>query len=103
MGNIILLGQVSTVDKSNRTAKVSFYDKGAPYVSGDLKVLKNSSFIPEKDVPQRTEYEQGGGGYGLFDNHKHDIIIEPWLPNVGDYVLCIYLENGRDGFVIGGI
>ncbi|WP_143145338.1 hypothetical protein [Tepidibacter thalassicus] len=32
------------------------------------------------------------------------IKVYPWLPYVGQLVLCIYLPNGEsDGFVIGGI
>lgn len=35
--------------------------------------------------------------------HKHIVKVYPWLPYVGQMVLCVYLPNGGDGFVIGGI
>ncbi|MFI3254531.1 MAG: hypothetical protein R3Y63_09380 [Eubacteriales bacterium] len=102
--NMVRVGQVSSLDEPNRTAKVAFYDRGTTIVSGDLKILKNSSFIPAKGVPQRTENEAGGGGYAEYESHSHEVIISPWLPYVGDYVLCIYFgRSGGDGFVIGGL
>lgn len=30
--------------------------------------------------------------------------LTPWLPFIGQYVLCIFLPNGDgDGFILGGI
>lgn len=102
--NMVRVGTVSSVNKPERTAKVVFKDRGTEFVSGDLKVIKSPPFIPEKDVPQRTEYEAGGSGEAAFENHKHDLIITPWLPDVKETVLCLYLgaENG-DGFILGGL
>lgn len=103
--NIVRVGWVSSVNAAERTARVTFRDKGqSPVVSGNLKVLKNPPFIPAKDAPQRTETESGGSGDAAFAGHSHAVIIRPWLPSPGDFVLCIYLptEDG-DGFVIGGI
>ena len=95
--NIVRTGWVSSVNEAERTARVTFRDKGQePIVSGTLKVLKNA--------PQRTEEESGGGGDAAFASHSHAVIIKPWLPSPGDYVLCIYLPtDDGDGFVIGGI
>lgn len=102
--NIIRTGWVSSVDIPERTARVIFKDKCDTFVSGPLKVLKNPPWIPEYYAPYRTEYESGGSGDAAFESHKHDLIIKPWLPEVGDFVLCIFIPNGDgDGFVIGGI
>jgi phage baseplate assembly protein gpV len=103
--NMVRTGIVSSVNKKDRTARVTFADKGQePIVSGALKVLKNPPFIPAKDVPQQTETQSGGSGYAEFAAHKHDLTISPWLPSPGDYVLCIYIPtDDGDGFVIGGI
>lgn len=102
--NLVRVGKVSSVDKPNRTAKVIFYDRGTTFVSGDLTVIRNFAHIPEKDVPQRTEFESGGSGEAAFENHKHDLIIVPWLPDVGEMVLCLYLGSDcGDGFVLGGV
>lgn len=77
--NIVRVGTVSSVDANERTARVKFSDKNN-LVSGPLKVLKNSPLMAS------------------------EITIDPWLPKVGELVLCVYLPNGEsDGFVIGGI
>ena len=35
--------------------------------------------------------------------HKHVMTVYPWLPYIGQFVLCLYLPNGEsDGFVLGG-
>lgn len=103
--NIVRTGKVSSVDPATRTARVTFEDKGQePIVSGNLKVIKNPPWIPAYYATYRTEYESGGSGDAAFASHKHDLIINPWLPSPGDYVLCIYLPtDDGDGFVIGGI
>ena len=103
--NIVRTGKVSSVDPANRTARVTFEDKGQePIVSGNLKVIKTPPFIPAKDVVQQTETESGGSGDAAFAPHTHKVVIKPWLPSPGDYVLCIYLPtDDGDGFVIGGI
>ena len=36
--------------------------------------------------------------------HKHVMTVYPWLPYIGQFVLCLYLPNGEtDGFGVGGI
>lgn len=36
--------------------------------------------------------------------HKQIVTVYPWLPYIGQIVICLYLPNGEsDGFVIGGI
>lgn len=102
--NIVRIGTVSSVNEDERTAKVIFLDRGATLVSADLKILKNPSFIPNKNVEQRTEYQQGGSGESSFERHKHNLIISPWIPEISSTVLCLYLgcEYG-DGFVLGGL
>lgn len=95
LNNIVRAGWVSSVDPATRTARVTFFDKGKAFVSGPLKVMKNTPFIPQAGEVQQTEKEAG---------HAHKITISPWLPSPGDFVLCIFLPNGDgDGFVIGGI
>lgn len=102
--NIVRTGTVSSVNAAERTARVTFRDKGQTFVSGPLKVLKNPPFIPAAGVAQETEEKGGGSGDAAFEAHKHAVTISPWLPSPGDYVLCIYIPTGDgDGFVIGGI
>ena len=48
--NIVRTGRVSSVNAGNRTARVTFEDKGqSPLVSGELKVIKNPPFIPARE------------------------------------------------------
>ncbi|MBE6012079.1 MAG: hypothetical protein E7234_05930 [Lachnospiraceae bacterium] len=69
--NVVRIGNVSSINTQDRTARVIFTDK-SDLVSGHLKIIKN----------QET----------------------PWIPEIGQMVLCIYLPNGNgDGFILGGI
>ncbi len=71
--NIVRTGRVSSVNAGNRTARVTFEDKGqSPLVSGELKVIKNPPFIPAKGAP-RTESESGGSGEAAFAAHSHAV------------------------------
>lgn len=100
--NILCVGTVSSVN--GRTARVEFKDKGKPYVSGPLVVLQNAPFIPAQSATQETEPRGGGSGDASFEKHTHEVKISPWLPYVGQMVLCAILPNGDgDGFVIGGM
>lgn len=102
--DIIKLGIVTAVDNQKRLARVKFPGMGLQDTSGWLPVLINRDFIPDYDVPQRTEYESGGGGFGAYDSHKHDLIIKPYMPKVGEQVLAIYISVfNADGFILGGI
>lgn len=100
--NVIREGTVTAVDNEKRIAKVWYDALGIP--SGWLPVLINRDYIPDYDVPQRTEYESGGSGDAAFENHKHDLIIKPYMPKVNDKVLVLYFPvfNG-DGVILGGV
>jgi len=103
--NIVRIGRVSTVNAENRTARVIFQDK-ANLVSGPLIVLKNqpSITVHEKELTYGVLSAEGHTHEGKTENHTHGLTITPWLPHVGQLVLCLYLPNGEsDGFVIGGI
>lgn len=102
LSRLVQIGTVTDVDNDRRMARVKFEDTGM--TSGWLAVLRNQPFIPDYDVPQRTEYEAGGSGAAAFERHKHDLIIKPWMPKVNDTVVTLYLPIfNADGFVIGGI
>ena len=95
-------GKVTAVNNEKRIAKVWFDD--LEIESDWMPVLITRDFIPDYDVPQRTEFEAGGSGDPAFESHKHNLIIKPWMPKVGEQVLCLYepIRDGR-GFVLGGI
>ena len=100
--DIVREGKVTAVDNGKRIAKVWF---DALEIESDwMPVLINRDFIPDYDVPQRTEFEAGGSGDPAFASHKHDLLIKPWMPKVNAVVLCIYLPGfNTDGYILGEI
>jgi len=98
--NLVRVGIVTDVNNDKYIARVKFEDINM--TSEWMAVLDSRPYIPDYDVPQRTEYEEGGAGDPAFMSHKHDLIIKQWMPKVNDHVLVIYLPvpNGQ-GFVIG--
>ena len=99
---MVRIGNVTAVDKVKRLAQVYFQDMALP--SGWIPVLINRDYIPDYDVPQRTEFEAGGSGDPAFASHKHDLLIKPWMPKVNAVVLCIYLPGfNTDGYILGEI
>lgn len=99
---LVRIGTVTVTDPVKRVARVKFENTGE--TSGLLYVLANRSYIPDYDVPQRTEFEAGGSGDPAFASHKHDLIIKPWMPKVNAVVLTLYLPVlDGDGFILGEI
>lgn len=102
LSRLVRIGTVTVTDPVKRMARVKFEDTGQ--TSGLLYVLANRSYVPDYEGPQRTEYEQGGSGDPAFENHKHDLIIKPWMPKVNAVVLTLYLPVlDGDGFILGEI
>lgn len=99
---LVRIGTVTVTDPVKRLARVKFEDTGE--TSGLLYVLANRPYVPDYDVPQRTEFEAGGSGDPAFASHKHDLIIKPWMPKVNAVVLTLYLPVlDGDGFILGEI
>ena len=99
---LVRIGTITVTDPIKRVARVKFEDTGE--TSGLLYVLANRPYIPDYDVPQRTEFEAGGSGDPAFASHKHDLIIKPWMPKVNAVVLTLYLPVlDGDGFILGEI
>lgn len=71
--DLIKVGEVSSVDYENGTARVVFDDEEG-YVSNDLQVI-------QKNTIENQDY---------------------WMPDVGEDVLCLFIPNGEeDGFILG--
>ena len=80
--DIVRIGPVRKVHSGNMTARVKTPDQGI--VTGDLRIVKRTPTV---------ECKTGC-----------DIKIKPWIPTVGQWVLCIFKPDGEgDGFIIGGI
>jgi hypothetical protein len=95
------------------------WDLTAQYATADRKFGLGESYTntdPDTIILQKTiQYEKkesipestGNCTYtGVIEEktHKHIVKVYPWIPYVGQLVLCIYMPNGgSDGFVIGGV
>lgn len=79
MRDIHRVGRVSAVNKDDHTATVYFDD--IEHVSAALPIVKN--------IPKIKASE------GIV------ITVEPWLPAVGEMVICAFLQNSTDGFILG--
>lgn len=63
--NIVRTGWVSSVNAADRTARVTFPDKGETFVSGSLKVLKDLPCIPAAGDFVLCIYLPNGDGDGF--------------------------------------
>lgn len=130
INELIKVGQVSEVNVEKRTARVAFGDKDN-LVSAELHVLINHPLITVDKTDNGASWG-GAGAYNSEarplqstnykkslpdtidkskvityqgEQHTHTLHMEvhPWLPYVGQWVVCIFApEGGGDGFVIGG-
>lgn len=128
--DMVRIGIVSSVDKEKMTARVKIEEMDI--VTGDLKVVQNTPLITVVNSDNgfswdyEAEYVQHDRGLGLGETYKQeypdnirtqkalecvcgvvrkqDIKIYPWLPYIGQWVLCIFKPGGEgDGFILGGI
>lgn len=87
--DIVRVGIVSKVNEEKMTARVKIQDEGI--VTGDLKIVQN---------PPRTEISIESGTCAA----ECVIIVKPWMPEIGQWVVCIFKPDGEgDGFILGGI
>ena len=94
-----------TVEKWVDGAKWN-YD--AKYASIDRELGLGESYTTEAPdvitVERAIDYKCPLHGVDETKSHKHVMTVYPWLPYIGQFVLCLYLPNGEsDGFVLGGI
>nr|DAH50784.1 MAG TPA: baseplate assembly protein [Caudoviricetes sp.] len=75
LNSIIKIGEVSSVDPTNGTARVVFDDDDS-IVSGDLQVLQKNTFKNQDFA----------------------------MPDVGEDVVCLFLPSGtEEGFILGSV
>ena len=102
LSGLVRVGIVTEVNYDEYLARVFFEDINT--LSGWLIVPENRPAIPDHNVPQRTEYEAGGSGLPAFESHKHDLVIEQWMPEINQPVLVLFLPyKNADGFILGGM
>lgn len=82
--------QYSSADRSLELGES--YVKAAPSAPDVITVQKN------------IDYKCPLHGVDETKHHKTVVKVYPWIPYVGQFVLCIYIpRDDGDGFVIGGI
>lgn len=87
--DIVRVGIVSSVNAGAMTARVKIQDQGI--VTGDLKIVQN---------PPKAEIKIKSGSCPA----DCEVEIKPWIPKVGQWVLCLFKPDGEcDGFILGGI
>lgn len=104
--NLVRIGTVTWTDNDKRLARVKFQDTGLP--SGELYVLASRPYIPNYNGTQWTEFDSEARtprvGDPDYADHRHKLIIKPWMPKLDAVVLCLYLPlPNADGFVLGEI
>lgn len=106
--DVVREGTVTAVNNDKRIAKVNFEALGI--ISDWLPVLINQDVIhyyPYDDTQwteYETEWEGSRSGDPDYADHRHKVIIKPYMPKVGDKVVVLYFPifNG-DGVVLGGV
>lgn len=106
--DIVREGTVTAVDNDKRIARAWFDALGIE--SGWMPVLINQDVIHyyPYDDPQWTEFdaedEEPQDGETRYVRHRHNVIIKPYMPKVGDKVVVLYFPifNG-DGIILGGV
>ena len=93
--NIVRTGRVSSVNAGNRTARVTFEDKGqSPLVSGELKVIKNPPFIPAKgalyNISQYFNVNNSNNTFDFISTKPPEIWTDTFaLPTADDVVMPV--------------
>ena len=91
------------------------WELSAQYASADRKLGLGETY--KTDVPdvienkkiikhEKTEALSSCALTGVLENklNRETVKVYPWLPYIGQFVLCLFLPNGEsDGFVLGGI
>lgn len=98
-------------DKWASTAKYASADRGISggsitYTKAAPDKITLTKAIDYNKVNSISEPGSSCAKTGVLETktHKHKETIYPWLPYIGQMVLCIFLPiGGGDGFVIGGI
>lgn len=121
--DIVRIGIVSSVNPAKMTARVKIQDQGI--VTGDLKIVQNTPLITveNEDAGVKWDCKAEYTGHEIkldfiatwkklypdtivttHESKKQTIKIYPWIPRIGQWVLCIFKPDGEgDGFIIGGI
>lgn len=131
--DMVRVGIVSSVNVEKMTARVKIQDQGivtadlkivqntplivvtnkndnvkwsyeAQYVTHDRKLGLGEKY--KKEYPDIIKTEIGGCPTGTHNQcgQEQEFKIYPWIPFIGQWVLCLFKSDGEgDGFILGGI
>lgn len=131
--DMVRVGVVSSVNTEKMTARVKIQDQGivtgdlkivqntplivvtnkndnekwsyeAQYVTHDRKLGLGESY--KKEYPDIIKTKTGGCPTGTHNQcrQEQEYKIYPWIPFIGQWVLCLFKPDGEgDGFILGGI
>lgn len=81
------------------------WEYDAKYASIDRELGLGETYT--KAAPDIIKNKTPGGEIkyaGEIREHTQTMTVYPWLPYIGQFVVCLYLPNGEcDGFILGGI
>lgn len=78
------------------------WDNSAAYNSQNRNLNLNESYAQKKYAEMKDVIESEKEIEGK--KHRQIVTVYPWLPYVGQFVVCLFIPNGEsDGFVLGGI
>lgn len=102
LSNIVRVGTVSSIDTTNRKARVLYKDKN--FTSDWLYILQHPGAGVHVEKNRDSDSLPGEEAIESVGEHDHDAEVTYWMPVVNDTVLVLYLPmfNG-DGFILGVI
>jgi hypothetical protein len=109
------LGLGEVYEKGTQTS-ARVYSEGVyqTYLTGEPDVIKNELTIHYKkkfDIGGKASATTDGASVptitntGIIEDKKHrqTVTVYPWLPYIGQLVVCAFFKNGGDGIVLGGL
>ena len=102
-GNLSVLQNTPLVVVTNKNDNVK-WSYEAQYVTHDRELGLGETY--KKEYPDIIKTKIGGCPTGTHNqcSQEQEIKIYPWLPYVGQKVVCLFLPGGDgDGFILGGI